>query len=248
MSESAAMVDQGPVTRGAAIQGLIDNVEPGRLFGWAWNQANPDDRLRIELRLGSTVAASTTASSLRPDLAGSGIGDGQHAFDLPLTPEILARRAEISVVAIAENGEAVPLPIRAARRPPVVLTPVAPATQAGNQNQREAELAAAVKTLSERNTDLQERFDTFAARSDEESKAAAAAVADLLERVTTLEMRSVAIDEQLALVQQQSLGSAGPNGRRLDTWQIALCCLVCFAAGSALAWSVAGISTLLLGR
>lgn len=248
MSESAAMVDQGPITRGAAIQGLIDNVEPGRLFGWAWNQANPNERLQIELRLGPDVAASTTASSHRPDLAGSGIGDGRHAFDLPLTPSILERRAEISVVAISENGETMPLPIRRARRPPVVLTPVAPTVHPGTGQPKQNNLGALVRSLTEQSADLQQRFDNLVIRVNDEASTTSAGMAELAERVATLEMRSLAMDDQLAHLQQNHVPSGSPARRRLDPWQIALCCLVCFTAGGALAWSLAGITSLILGR
>lgn len=63
------------------LQGRIDAVAGGRLFGWAWDRNRPDDRLRIEARRGEDLIAATDADAARADLRHNGIGDGAHAFE-----------------------------------------------------------------------------------------------------------------------------------------------------------------------
>src|SRR3712207_3058290 len=100
----------------SAIRALIDNATADRLYGWAWNAAEPDQRLTIELRLADKTVASTTADLARPDLAGNGVGDGCHAFEFALRPEWIERRGELSAVVRCEDGAEVPVAVRV-RRP-----------------------------------------------------------------------------------------------------------------------------------
>lgn len=82
---------QGPAAR---LEGFIDALDGGRLFGWAWDRLRPDERLQIEISLDGTVVANVTADQLRPDLRAGGIGDGQHAFEVAVpegaSPNVVA--------------------------------------------------------------------------------------------------------------------------------------------------------------
>lgn len=250
MSESAAMAEHGPVTRGAAIQGLIDNVQPGRLFGWAWNRSAPTERLRIELRLGDQVVAEAIADNDRPDLASGQIGDGRHAFDLPLTPEILARRAEIIIIARAENGEELALPIRAVRRAPTGLTAVPTAGTPGTSPTPATQtLPELVRTLSSDQIQTRRELAVLAERMPGDGAlASASALADLQSRIETLELRCLTADEQLAALHGKEESRRSDLTRRLDPWQVALLLLVGLAAGGALVWSLSGVTPLIFGR
>lgn len=223
MQVQAAPTEAAP--RPSEIQGVVDNIAAGRVFGWAWNPSEPAERVTIELRLGQQIVAQTLAAHERADLKGAGIGDGCHAFELRLTPELIERRAEIFIVARAADGLEVPLPILGARRPVAVVpgAPGAPPAQA---------LARSVQSIAGAQRALSERLAALAGRVPE----ATAATADLAARIATLEIWCLRIDERLAA--QSEPGLPAIPGRRLDAWQIVLVGLaVAAVTGSvALAW------------
>lgn len=66
------------------LEGCLDALTEGKIFGWAWDRERPEDRLVIELRQGDTILATGVADRRRADLAGSGIGDGAYAFEIAL--------------------------------------------------------------------------------------------------------------------------------------------------------------------
>lgn len=91
-----------------SVAGYVEAITATAALGWAWTpgQAQP---LTVEMRLGPEVVAEAVADGLRPDLARSGIGEGRHAFTLK-TPEALRGRiAELRVFARTADGAAVPL-------------------------------------------------------------------------------------------------------------------------------------------
>ncbi len=208
--------------RPSEIQGVVDNIAAGRVFGWAWNPSQPEERVTIELRLGQQTVAQTLASQERADLKGAGVGDGCHAFDLPLTPELVERRAEIFIVARAADGLEVPLPILGGRRP-LAVVPTAPGGQS---------LARTVQALAGAQRDLSERVASLAGRVPE----ASATVDELAARIATLEAWCLRIDERMAA--QGAAEPAAPLRRRMDPWQAVLGGLAVAAVtmGVVLAW------------
>lgn len=95
-----------------ALDGCVDAVADGRLYGWAWDRERPDDRLAVEVRKGEAVLAVGIADRPRPDLAASGIGDGAHAFELDLPTEA---GEEVTVtVCSSTTGESLQLVMRQA--------------------------------------------------------------------------------------------------------------------------------------
>ena len=88
----------------AELQGLVDNATPDRLYGWAWNAAGAGGALDDRARLGDAVVATPRPSLARPDLAKAGIGDGCHAFEIPLDAEWIAAVPRAHVVARAADG------------------------------------------------------------------------------------------------------------------------------------------------
>lgn len=90
----------------AEIEGRLDAVANGRVYGWAWDRNRPGEPLEIQIRLAGPSAddrplASGTADLPRTDLQANGVGDGRHAFEvqLDLTDGIDASR----VIAIARS-------------------------------------------------------------------------------------------------------------------------------------------------
>ena len=91
------------------VVGYVEAATPARVLGWAWAPRNPADPVRVELRLGDVVIAEAAADLPREDLARNGVGDGRHAFDLPVPETHRARAAELAVHARLPGGEAVRL-------------------------------------------------------------------------------------------------------------------------------------------
>ncbi|PKA41890.1 hypothetical protein N2599_15820 [Rhizobium sullae] len=84
------------------MNGRVDAVDMGRVFGWAFDPMAPDQRLTIRVLLDGKVIAETVADRNRPDLRRNGIGDGKHAFEIAL-PDPLQSRAN-DIVVMARNG------------------------------------------------------------------------------------------------------------------------------------------------
>lgn len=84
------------------MNGRVDAVDMGRIFGWAFDPMAPDQRLTIRVLLDGKVIAEAVADRNRPDLRRNGIGDGKHAFEIAL-PDPLQSRAN-DIVVMARNG------------------------------------------------------------------------------------------------------------------------------------------------
>jgi hypothetical protein len=210
------------------VQGLIDNATSDRLFGWAWDTTHPGRRLKVELRLAGEVVANTVADFVRPDLAKNGVGDGCHAFEFPLLPEWVARRAELTVVAIGADGTEFPIAVRI-RRPDDA--------QLGTQIQRALEgLIAEQQQIRQEFAEMRER----AARLPEAAAVDAIAEAGqaLQQRLDSLELWITRLDGRLG-DGQASAGAAAQGGGRLDPWQAVLVAALASAASAALALAAA---------
>lgn len=103
-----AAAQTAPTLEKAAVAGYVEAATTTAVLGWAWSPGSPDP-LDVELRLGSTVLARATADTLRDDLARSGIGEGRHAFTLPVPPDARPRLPELRVFAIGPDNEATAL-------------------------------------------------------------------------------------------------------------------------------------------
>ncbi|WP_341486955.1 hypothetical protein [Pararhizobium sp. A13] len=84
------------------MNGRVDAVDMGRIFGWAFDPMAPDQRLTIRVLLDSKVIAEAVADRNRPDLRRNGIGDGKHAFEIALPEPVQSRASDLVVV--ARNG------------------------------------------------------------------------------------------------------------------------------------------------
>lgn len=97
--------------RRAEILGRIDIADAGRVSGWAWDQAQPDRRLQVQIWHGSELLGTTVANRERADLKRNGIGDGGHAFQFRLerTGRELDVGALVAKVVCPDLADPVPL-------------------------------------------------------------------------------------------------------------------------------------------
>jgi hypothetical protein len=211
--------------RATALQGLVDNALPDRLFGWAWSPAAPADRLTIEARLGGASVHVTTADLARPDLAKAGIGDGCHAFEIPLEPEWIARRAELSIVARAADGAEMVLPLRLRR-------PAGEPAEAPQQRAVEA-LVAGQRRLHEDLRAIAARLPDPAAQ--DALPALEQSHRDLTERLDALALWLTRLDERLAAMPMPPPEAPARGGA---VWTLVLAAVLGGVAAAALVVSL----------
>ncbi len=107
-----AMTTAEPVDAGSSradILGRIDLADAGRVSGWAWNQARPEQRLEVQIWHGQELLGTTLADRERGDLKRNGIGDGCHAFQFKLDQPGLDLGALVAKVVSPGLAEPVPL-------------------------------------------------------------------------------------------------------------------------------------------
>jgi GT2 family glycosyltransferase/SAM-dependent methyltransferase len=88
-----------------AVQGRHDGATCRSIFGWAWDPAAPEQRLRLDVWKGDHLLGTTTADRFRADLEQAGKGGGRVAF--VFTPDADLHRslaAEIRVTLVS-SGE-----------------------------------------------------------------------------------------------------------------------------------------------
>ncbi len=106
MSEASPVI--AATGASASVTGYVEAMTADTALGWAW-QPGSATRLRIQLRRGIAIVAETVADGMRSDLAQSGIGDGRHAFAVPIPETMRKHAAGLRVVAILEDGSEIAL-------------------------------------------------------------------------------------------------------------------------------------------
>jgi GT2 family glycosyltransferase/glycosyltransferase involved in cell wall biosynthesis len=96
------------VPPGPPLQGYIDEANSSRIKGWVWNPQQPESRITLELVDGDTRLATALANQYRPDLRQVGIGDGRHAFTIPVAEGLLSSARNVLHLRCAETGSQVP--------------------------------------------------------------------------------------------------------------------------------------------
>lgn len=211
------------------IRGAVDNVGAEKIYGWAWHPDHPEERLRIEARLADDKVLEARADFARPDLVPAGIGDGNHAFELRLTPECVARKAELAIVAIASDGTEATLPFRIRRTPAIAAAEARRDVEklAASQRELRDELRAAITEIAR------------AQRGDGSAGAAmrvASTQALLDDRLNTLDLWLTRLDQRLAVLAEVVVQDK-PR-RRVDAWQIVLGAVLAMTGGAAFAAAV----------
>jgi len=241
-----------PAETAAAIEGHIDAVQDGRVYGWAWDRAHPGDRLEVELRLESDGGpplplGRVLADRPRADLAENRIGDGNHAFEaeIALPPDAAPGRVS-AVLRSPTTGETETFtqPNAEEQRFDQVLAPhlqkIAERIDAVRRDQRQ--LAAAQQTVGRLLRDLSEGI--AAARTDatqagtaqaDRQEALAESLREVTERVGSLEVFLIRMDATLRGFDSALAGNAAKSGG------LPLLALVSGAAGAFLA-TLAGLA------
>jgi hypothetical protein len=203
--------------RTSDVRGVIDNATPDRLYGWAWDFGHPAHRVRVALRIAGETLAEARADGARPDLIEAGIGDGCHAFELPLRPEWRGRLAELAVVAFGSDGHEYPIAVRLPRQP----------AQAGNPMQRTMDgVIAEQRDLRRELVALRERTS----HQTDHQPAEAPAIEALQSRVQHLELWLTRLDARLA---ELTVPAPAPAATGIDPWQAVLYALLaCLSAGA----------------
>lgn len=212
------------------VQGLVDKAHPDRLYGWAWNASRPGERVAVELRLGDAPVARAVADLARHDLEKAGVGDGRHAFELPLEADWIRRASELSVVVRTEDGVATPIPMRVRRQAPEALP-------SGGAQRALDGLAAGQERIAAQLAELARRLPGPEEREAVQGLVVAQAV--LAERLDTLSLWLARLDERLADMNTPA-GAAPPSARRRpDAWQVALFALLGAVAAGGVAAGLA---------
>lgn len=85
--------------------GRVDELQNGKIFGWAYNPDNPSEHVVIRVNHGAQVVASGVANIVRPDLPDAGIGDGDHAFVIVVPPNISSFHGLTIMAQSQKSGE-----------------------------------------------------------------------------------------------------------------------------------------------
>jgi FkbM family methyltransferase len=70
---------------GKLYEGNVIAIDETTLAGWVWSPSEPDQRLTVEIRLGSKLVTTFIAAKYRLDLEDAGKSDGRVAFNENLT-------------------------------------------------------------------------------------------------------------------------------------------------------------------
>lgn len=89
------------------LDGRLEAIDKGRLYGWVWNADQPDERLAISVLLDAKEIARAIADRPRIDLRRNGIGDGAHAFDITLPAGATPERISVVARSATSKGELV---------------------------------------------------------------------------------------------------------------------------------------------
>jgi hypothetical protein len=92
------------------LSGISDLFENQKIYGWAFNSDDPDEHLKINVKVGDNVVAEGLANVFRKDLPGAGVGDGHHAFVITLPSQVTSLRG-LSIVAQSASSGNLVLPI-----------------------------------------------------------------------------------------------------------------------------------------
>lgn len=86
------------------VTGHVDHAKNGHVQGWAYDPAQPQQDLKVEILCNDEVVAYGTADQFRVDLEKAGIGDGKHMFNLPLSYELSDGQVHTLIAREAKSG------------------------------------------------------------------------------------------------------------------------------------------------
>lgn len=207
------------------MNGRVDAIDTGRIFGWAFDPMAPDKRLAIRVLLDGKVIAEAVADRERPDLRRNGIGDGRHAFEIALPEPAHARTSELVVVALnahgAEQALRVPRPDEQAAEA-LIAAPLAKVLDKLDL------LMAAQRQLQVSQRSLQRTPQI------DDSEPATAGRADISQRLNELDAQLMRLDGVVAGMEKNLHALQKRKHGELKPLLLLLFVLIGFAAGGAL--------------
>jgi glycosyltransferase involved in cell wall biosynthesis len=87
------------------IAGYVDEYRDGRIHGWAWRPSMPLEMVAVEILVDGVIVAETVACLYRADLEAAGIGDGSHAFAVPVDLDVDRLSADRVMVRVKDEDE-----------------------------------------------------------------------------------------------------------------------------------------------
>lgn len=92
------------------LMGRVDELQNGKFYGWAFNEELPEEHLVIRVMRGAQVIATGVANMERRDLRESGVGDGDHAFEILAPPNVTSFQG-LMIIAQSQRAGEIPLPV-----------------------------------------------------------------------------------------------------------------------------------------
>ena len=231
----SAMAEQNNVK---PVNGRVDAIDQGRLFGWAFDPAEPQRRVAIRVILDGKTIAEAAADRDRPDLRRNGIGDGKHAFEIALPEPAVARTSDLVVVAVngqdSEQTLRVPLPDEQAAEALIAapLTKVLDRLDVLMAAQRQLQITqrSLMRTQQIDDTDENETVSLVNI-----STAVASLHLEITQRLNDLDVHLMRLDGVAAGMERTMSGLQKRSNGELKPLLLLLFALVGFAAGAALA-------------
>jgi hypothetical protein len=120
----------------------------GRIWGWAWDKADPDARQEVQILVDGQPAAILTADQFNEALVRKGMGDGCHSFDWTVDPRFAdGREHRLSALVQGIEIGGSPATIQLAPQPrsgqsstPARVTPGKPSKAKGSQKELKGSL------------------------------------------------------------------------------------------------------------
>lgn len=88
---------------GSLILGNFDCIAGRDVCGWAWDPAKPRESILVSVLLDGMLVCQGLANHHRPDLHAAGIGQGDHAFYLPLPEPLTDGRSGTLTVTVGDG-------------------------------------------------------------------------------------------------------------------------------------------------
>jgi Hint domain len=86
-----------------ALRGFVENINAGKIEGWAFDEANPEFPVLVAIFDGDNKLGEALACNYRDDLAAAGLGRGRCMFSFT-PPTSLSDLADISVLRAADDA------------------------------------------------------------------------------------------------------------------------------------------------
>ena len=220
------------------VNGRVDAIDQGCVFGWAFDPAEPNRRLAIRATLDGKTIAEAVADRDRPDLRRNGIGDGKHAFEIMLPEPAVSRASDLVVVAVNGTGNEqalrVPRPDEQAAGALIAapLTKVLDRLDVLMASQRQLQVS---QRSFMRTQQVDDTGEAEAVGLTDISTAVASLRTEITQRLSDLDVHLMRLDGVVARMEKTLGGLQKRSNGELKPLLLLLFVLVGFAAGAAMA-------------